>query len=290
MPRGKTFNETVEAVRQALATSRQETLAAASLFADAAATRSLPEATLIEDEESRQQVTLHHLAATEQLMAEMVARLSDAVAEMVPLIDAPPPPKGLRRIIGLAFRRSEGSRTPFLAGQRTIQGHFRELLRRYDILAGLLKTSVEPWREARHAIEAKLADLIDHRAEMVAAVTALGQPGYVAARDVERLISAGEGLVSFCNGRVAALTVLGQRLAFDIEAAFNMRALMGARALPPGPAGEEVGRLPYLSEVLGRLARGRLLLHDIDRRRQVTDQAFARLFFPEVEDAAQPGA
>jgi hypothetical protein len=288
----KNFDGEIERISGLLAAMRAALGPVSSLLAETVRDLSLPDEEKLAAQAERLTAETPERQAIEAAMARLVADLAAEIGICAREFDDRELPTRFETLIGYVSGAARHRHQQARWRSPVPLNRLAELLRRADLLAGLMRQERDFLIGQRKESEGDLVTLIDHRPEIIeklrgddgAAMTGLDVVGRT-----EPAIKVFQDFVAGLNARVGACNILLHKLTTDTE---NLLILyrMVADASGHGDAGLKPELFPHLKPEVERFSSGLLTLHGLDRRRQRADQAFAERFPPEAaEEAADRG-
>ncbi|MFB9948103.1 hypothetical protein ACFFP0_04545 [Rhizobium puerariae] len=227
--------------------------------------------------------------ALEASIARLTAGLSAAIEEGKREFDAREVPTRFEKLIGLvsgaAMRRRQRARWR----NRVPADHLAELLRRADVLVGLVRAECTSLLAERREGENDLVAFIDHRPEILEKLrggAGAAMSGVEAVRQTERFVELFQAFVDRLNANIGTCNVLLHKLMADTEDLLILYRVVSEAAPRHGSETMEPDAFPHLASAVGRMARGMLTVHGLERRLMRVSQAFAERFPKEAAEAA----
>ncbi|CDZ69558.1 Hypothetical protein NGAL_HAMBI2610_11570 [Neorhizobium galegae bv. orientalis] len=287
----KNFDGEIERISGLLAVMRDALGTVSSLLAETARDLSLPDEEKLAAEAERLTAEMPERQAVETATARLVASLAAEIGICAREFDDREVPTRFETLIGYVSGAAKHRRQQARWCSPAPLYRLAELLRRADLLAGLLRQERDFLIGQRKESEGDLVTLIDHRPEIIEKLR--GDDGVVmTGLDVvgrtEPAIKVFQDFVAGLNARVGACNIILHKLITDTE---NLLILyrMVADASGHGDAGLKPELFPHLTPEVARFASGLLTLHGLDRRRHRADQAFAERFPTEAAGEAADG-
>ncbi|MGK6312500.1 hypothetical protein [Neorhizobium sp. DT-125] len=284
----RVFDSEIARIGDMLSAMREAFEPPAALLAGAAGNRELPDEARLAAADGNLKAAVPELQATEKAIARLVAGLAAEIGIRRSEFDTRERPTRLERLIGHVSKAAMRRRIEARWRRAVPPGHLAELLRRADLLVGLVKAERDILLAQRAKSEGDLLAFIDGRpyvigklrSEMGGAMTRVE-----AARHAERGVSVFQGFIDALNGRVKVFNTLLHKLMADTEdllilhQAVSETARHGDEGLRPEP-------FPNLAAEIERFAKGMLTVRGLDRRKDHADRAFAERFPAEAAGEA----
>lgn len=284
----KNFDGEIERIGGLLAAMRNALGPVSSLLAETSRDLVLPDEERLAVEAGRLTAEVPERQAVEGAIARLVARLAAEIGICAEEFDHREVPTRFETLIGYVSGAAKYRRQQARWRSPVPLNRLAELLRRADLLAGLVRQERDVLVGQRKESEGDLVTLIDHRPEIIeklrgeddAAMTGLDVIGRT-----EPAIKVFQDFVAGLNARVGTCNILLHKLITDTE---NLLILyrMVADASGHGDAGLKPELFPHLAPEVERFSSGLLTLHGLDRRRHRADQAFAERFPAEAAGEA----
>ncbi|CDZ39360.1 Hypothetical protein NGAL_HAMBI1146_33510 [Neorhizobium galegae bv. officinalis] len=276
----KNFDGEIERIGGLLAAMRDALGSVSSLLAETSRDLVLPDEERLAAEAVRLTAEVPDRQAVEAAIARLAARLAAEIGICAQEFDDREVPTRFETLIGYVSGAAKYRRQHARWRSPAPLNRLAELLRRADLLAGLVRQERDFLVGQRKESEGDLVTLIDHRPEIIeklrgeddAAMTGLDVIGRT-----EPAIKVFQDFVAGLNARVGTCNILLHKLITDTE---NLLILyrMVADASGHGDAGLKPELFPHLAPEVERFSSGLLTLHGLDRRRHRADQAFAERF------------
>ncbi|CAN7410966.1 hypothetical protein [Neorhizobium sp. LjRoot104] len=284
----KNFDGEIERIGGVLAAMRDALGPACILLAETARGLILPDEESLAAEAARLAAEMPERQAIEAVIARLVADLAAEIDVSARDFDNRDLPTRLETLIGYISGAAKHRRQQARWRSPAPLNRLAELLRRADLLAGLVRSERDFLIGRRRESEGDLVTLIDHRPEIIeklrgedgTAMTGLDVVGRT-----EPAIKVFQDFVAGLNARVGTCNTLLHKLVTDTE---NLLVLyrMVADASRQGDAGLKPELFPHLAPEVERYSTDMLTLHGLDHRRSRADQAFAERFPAEASGEA----
>jgi hypothetical protein len=241
----------------------------------------LPDETELEGEADRLRHEAPERRAAETALARLVAKQAAAISIRKAQFDNRELPTRLERAIGFVSRSAMLRRQRRRWESRAPLTQLGELLRRADMLAGLVEGERDLLLSRRRESENDLVTFVDHRTEIIDRLR--GENGEAmtavdATRWTAHCVEIFQTFVNGLNTSAGTCNVLLHKLAADTEdllilyqVVFNAVRRHGDESLKPDA-------FPNLKSQMKRFSDGMLTVNGLDRRRNLADQAFAERF------------
>jgi hypothetical protein len=238
-------------------------------------------------ETARQAAEVEERQALEASLASGIAALSEAIERHKIAFDERELPTRFERWLGYLSRptmqKLVARRWTRVAG---LDGA-GELLRRADVLCGLLTEERQSLLDRRKSLESDLAQVIDHRAEILQTLSGPDTPADVeAVNGVERWVALFAALVRRLNDRIATCNVLLHKLSVDTEDLLILYRVLIDVEGQHDHSHVDATHFPHLGDALQRFHDGTLIGRDLERLKQKTNAAFADRFAARPADVA----
>ncbi len=275
------FDSEIERVTGIFGAMREGQQPLAAMLDRAAREDVLPEEAELEGEAERLRREAPERRAAETALARLVAKQAAAISIRKTQFDNRELPTRLEKAIGVLSRSAMLRRQQTRWKSQAPLAQLGELLRRADILAGLLQGERDMLLSRRKESENDLVTFVDHRAEIIDRLR--GENGEAttvvdATRRTEHCVDTFQAFLDGLNASVGTCHVLLHKLATDTEdllilyqVVFNAVRRHGDESLKPDA-------FPNLESQTKRFSDGLLTVHGLDRRRNLADQAFAERF------------
>jgi hypothetical protein len=266
----------IEHIRERLRFMRQALEAPETSLLKAARENRLPdEIPLPPEQERRQEDAEEPLSVEARIAAEIVA-FSVAVDLEKTAFELRELPRRAERLLGYVSKAAMRKLVERRWARRASLTRLGELLRRGDMLCGLLTDERDFLLAKRKSFEGGLVQFIDHRQEIVERTLAAdaNADGPQAASAVEDFIRATEGLVQTLNRRLADCNALLHKLALDTENLLILCRVVIEVDQARGKLDIGADEFPHLGSALERFRSGMLIGPDLERLRQDIDGRF----------------
>lgn len=309
------FDSTVQRIEAVLETMREALAPMAAMLSDAVRDRVIPHG----DRLSAELASIHEdgveRQAVDREMALVVARQAAAIGIRKAEFDQREQPTRLERAIGLFSRKAVLTRQRARWQSPGPLTHLLELLRRADILVGIVRKERGALLLQRREREEDLSAYIARRAEVVEGLrNPAGQEGQAgkpvpksppantppaspplaakplssveAVRRSEEFLNVVETFIGRLNERVTVYNVLLHKLLADTDDLLILYRVQFDTVRVHGSQDLKAEAFPHLGAELGRYVSGMLTVHGLDARRQRADEAFAEKFPAEAAGEA----
>ena len=275
------FDGEIERIAEIFRILREAQQPLAAMLDKVAREGRLPDDTELEDEADHLRREAPERQAAETALARLVAKQAAAISIRKTQFDNRELPTRLERAIGFVSgaamlrrqRRRWESRTPLT--------QLGELLRRADMLAGLVESERDLLLSRRRESENDLVTFVDHRTEIIEKLR--GEDGEAmtaveATRRTEHCVEIFQTFVNGLNTSAAACNVLLHKLGADTEDLLILYQIVFNAVRRHGDENLKPDAFPNLASQMKRFSDGMLTVHGLDRRRNLADQAFAERF------------
>lgn len=280
MAANQNFDNEIDRIGGVLAAMRDAFGPLAALLAETAGDLTLPDQGRLTAEAERLTGEMAERQAIEAAIARLVANLAAAIRICAREFDDREVPTRFETLIGYVSGGAKHRRQQARWRSPAPLYQLAELLRRADLLAGLVRQERDFLIAQRKEGEGDLVTFIDHRPEITERLR--GEDGTaMTGMDVigrtEPAIKVFQDFVAGMNARAGVCNILLHKLMTDTENLLILYRVV-ADAGGHGDAGLKPELFPHLVPEIGRFASGMLTLHGLDRRRERADQAFTERF------------
>lgn len=291
MAANQNFDSEIERIGGLLTGMREALGEVGALLAETARDFNLPDEERLAAQADRLTAAMPERQAIEAAMARLVANLSDEIGICARQFDDREVPTRFETLIGYVSGAARHRRQQARWRSPAPLDRLGELLRRADLLAGLIRRERDFLIGQRRESEGDLITFVDHRPEMAeklrggdgAAMTGMEVIGRT-----EPAIKVFQDFVTGLNAKAGNCNILLHKLMADTENLLILYRVV-ADAGGRGDAGLKPGLYPHLVPEIERFTSGMLTLHGLDRRRDRADQAFAERFPAEAAGEAVKG-
>ncbi len=291
MAANQNFDSEIERIGGLLTGTREALGEAGVLLSEMARDFNLPDEERLAAQADRLAAGMPERQAVEAAMARLVANLSDEIGICARQFDDREVPTRFETLIGYVSRAARHRRQQARWRSPAPLDRLGELLRRADLLAGLIRRERDFLIGQRRESEGDLITFVDHRPEMAeklrgedgAAMTGMEVIGRT-----EPAIKIFQDFVTGLNAKAGTCNILLHKLMADTENLLILYRVV-ADAGGRGDAGLTPELYPHLVPEIERFTSGMLTLHGLDRRRDRSDQAFAERFPAEAAGEAAKG-
>ncbi len=290
MAKVKSFDGEVDRICGVFAQMREALQPVMQMLHGAAEDAVLPDDETLQREEARLEAEIVERRKAETTLARLTYEMSRQIARRKTEFEEREEPSRSDRLIGLFSRSMMQRRLEARASSPSLLLHLEELLRRGDLLAGMIREERELLVMERRRTESCLVTFIDHRPEMIQALK--GETGEAmttleATRRVQRTLATFEGFVGEINHRIGTCDVLLHKISADMEDVLILYQVVFEASRRDGSEPLAVERFPSLQQETDRFMRGMLTIHGLNGRRERADAVFAA-HFPGVVPAEPP--
>ncbi|WJR65947.1 hypothetical protein QTA58_17170 [Neorhizobium sp. CSC1952] len=282
------FDSEIERAGDMLRAMRDAFEPSAALLAEAAADRVLPDEARLAAAEERLGAMAPDVRTAEAATARLVAGLAAEIAIRRSEFDTRERPTRLERLTGHVSKAAMRRRIEARWRRLGLPGHLAELLRRADLLVGLVKAERDILLAQRTKSEGDLLAFLDGRPYVIGKLRSeIGgaMTRVEASRHTERGVSVFQGFIDALNGRVGTCNVFLHKLMADTEDLLILHQAISEPARQ-GDEGLSPELFPNLAPEIGRFTEGMLTVRGLDRRRDHADRAFAERFPAEAAGEA----
>jgi hypothetical protein len=280
----KNFDSEIERIGGVLTAMRDALGPVSVLLAETARDLTLPDEERLAAEAERLTAEMPERQAIEAAMARLVAGLAAGIGICAQEFDDRELPTRFETVIGYVSRAAKHRRQQARWRSPAPLSRLAELLRRADLLVGLVRQERDFLIGQRKESEGDLVTFIDHRPEITEKLRGedgADMTGMEVVGRMEPAIKVFQDFVAGLNTRAGTCNILLHKLMTDTENLLILYRVV-ADAGGQGDAGLKPELFPHLVPEVGRFASGMLTLHGLDRRRDHADQAFAERFSAEA--------
>lgn len=284
----KNFDGEIERISGLLVAMRDALRPVSSLLAEIAQDLALPDEEKLAAEAERLRAEIPERQAVEAATARLVARLAAEIGICAQEFDDREMPTRFETLIGYVSGAARHRRQQARWRSPVPLNRLAELLRRADLLAGLVREERDFLSGQRKESEGDLVTLIDHRPEIIEKLRGedgVAMTGLDVIGRTEPAIKVLQDFVAGLNARIGTCNILLHKLITDTENLLILYRIV-ADASGRGDAGLKPDLFPHLAPEVERFSSGLLTLHGLDRRRHRADQAFAERFAAEAAGEA----
>lgn len=272
----------IEAIGDLLAGVREAVGQSASAFAKAADKFRVADEAMLAAEEGRIAEILKHEREAEARLARLTARLSHILDRSLAAYENRDTPNRYERYLAIlsptAAHRARERRWRQLSLDHGIETCLAEL----DMLFGLVEEHRQFLIERRKASEADLTRFIDRRGEALEALLQADEDAgsrRQAAAVFVRFAGLFQSFLDAVNEGIGAANVLINKLTIETERALVLRDALrpAANQTLPSSTGA-AGSWPHIVPLVALSEKGMLSIGEIERRRNLIDQAFHSRF------------
>lgn len=282
------FDSEIERIGNVLTAMREALGPISTLLAETARDLALPDEERLTAGAARLTAEMPERQAVEAAIARLVASLAAEIGICAREFDDREVPTRFETLVGYVSGAAKHRRQQARWRSPAPLYRLAELLRRADLLVGLVRQERDFLIGQRKESEGDLVTCIDHRPEITE--TLRGEDGTaMTGMDIvgrtEPAIKVFQDFVAGLNARVGTCNILLHKLMTDTEnllILYRVVADGGGR----GDAGLKPEFFPHLVPEVERFANGMLTLHGLDRRRDRADQSFAERFPAEAAGEA----
>ncbi|WP_105374038.1 hypothetical protein [Neorhizobium huautlense] len=275
------FDGEIERIAEIFTVWREAQQPLAAMLDKVAREGRLPDDAELEGEADRLRREASERRAAETALARLVAKQAAAISIRKAQFDSRELPTRLERAIGFVSRSAMLQRQRRRWESRTPLTQLGELLRRADMLAGLVESERDLLLSRRRESENDLVTFVDHRTEIIEKLR--GEDGEAmtaveATRRTEHCVEIFQTFVNGLNTSAAACNVLLHKLGADTEDLLILYQIVFNAVRRHGDENLKPDAFPNLASQMKRFSDGMLTVHGLDRRRNLADQAFAERF------------
>ncbi|CDN48750.1 Hypothetical protein RG540_CH25840 [Neorhizobium galegae bv. orientalis str. HAMBI 540] len=274
------FDSEIERIGNVLAAMRDALGPTGELLAETAQNLALPDEETLAAEAERLTAERPERQAIELATARLVADLAAEIGICAQEFDDREVPTRFETLIGYVSGAAKHRRQRARWRSPAPLNRLAELLRRADLLAGLVRQERDFLIGQRRESESDLVTFIDHRPEITEKLRGedgVAKTGTDLVGRTEPAIQVFQDFVAGLNARMGTCNILLHKLIGDTENLLILYRVV-ADAGGRGDAGLKPELFPHLVPEVERFANGMLTLHGLDRRRHRADQAFAERF------------
>jgi hypothetical protein len=275
------FDGALQRMAVRLAAMREDLQPPAGVLREVAGDMQLTSAEVLVLEEFRLKEWVSERPGVEETLAQMITALASEIDAVRSEFDNREAPTSGEKLVGYLSKPAMRRRQVARWRSPVPRNRLAELVKRADGLFGLLSEERGYLADQRKESEGNLVRFISHRTEMIARLR--GEDGQAmsrleAIRQTERFVGVFQMLVDALNAGLRTCNILLHKLGADLEDLLVLYKIVSDESGRDQVVTLTVGGFPHIGDAISRFSSDKLLVHDIERRKQVANLTFFERF------------